>query len=426
MGPIVLVLAVIAAVIALLIFVAVKRLLFVVPPNQALILSGGRRSVGDRTVGYRVVRGGRAMRKPLFERYDVIDLRNINIDVQVNGAFSKGGIPLNVQGVANVKLPGEEPLLANAVERFLGRSREEILLIAKETLEGNLRGVLAQLTPEEVNEDKNRFAQILVEEAEHDMARVGLELDLMKIQNVTDDVGYLKSIGRIRGATLRKQAVIAEVTAQADAAVQKAQNWCAAEVARYDADLAIARQEMNKRILDAQTKREAMIAQARGEVTAKLAQVRAEIDRQKARAVQVQRKLEADVVQPADAARAQREEEARGAAASVLEQGKAEALALHRLVESYRKGGAAAREVLALQSLLPLMVDISGAAHPLHVGRVAVLPAAGQGAEPLARKLVGLSEQIKAATGIDLGHAVSQRLGDADIVESDPDTLRKR
>lgn len=411
MAGIVAVLVAVGLFVLIFIVVTVKRMLVVVPPNEALILSGGRHRLGDKTVGYRVVRGGNTLRLPLLEQGDTIDLRNITIDVQVLGAFSKGGIPLNVQGVANVKLPGGEPLLFNAVQRFLGRTREEIMMIAKETLEGNLRGVLAQLTPEEVNEDKNRFAQILVEEAEHDMARMGLELDLLKIQNVTDDVGYLKSIGRIRGAHLRKEAVTAEVTAQADAAVQKAQNWSAAEGARYDADLAVGRSDIQKRIVDARTKREALIASARGEVQAQVAQVRADIERQKARAVQVQRKLEADVVQPAEASRQRREEEARGAAASIVERGKAEAQALRKLVESYKKGGPGAREVLALQSVLPFSFEISGAAHPLKIGKLTVLPqgTASSGAD-LTRKLIGASEQLKAATGIDLG-SVASRIG---------------
>ena len=102
------------------------------------------------------------------------------VHVEVRGAYSKGGIPLNIHGIANVKLPGEEPLLNNAIERFLGRAVADIRLIAKETLEGNVRGVLAQLTPEEVNEDKTRFAQSLLEEAEHDMNRMGLVLDNLK------------------------------------------------------------------------------------------------------------------------------------------------------------------------------------------------------------------------------------------------------
>ena len=76
------------------------------------------------------------------------------IEVSVSNAYARGGIPLTVSGVANVKIASKSPFLDNAIERFTGKSREQIIRIAKETLEGNLRGVLSQLTPEEVNQDK--------------------------------------------------------------------------------------------------------------------------------------------------------------------------------------------------------------------------------------------------------------------------------
>ena len=74
-----------------------------------------------------------------------------------------------MHGIANVKIAGEQPVLDNAIERFLGVDRARIMAIAKDTLEGNLRGVLATLTPEEVNQDKIKFAQSLLPEAEDDL-----------------------------------------------------------------------------------------------------------------------------------------------------------------------------------------------------------------------------------------------------------------
>src|SRR6185369_3773995 len=201
-----------------------KNLLLVSSPNEALILSGGTHAIQGKMVGYRSIRGGRAVRIPLLERVDRMDMSNIPMDISVKGAYSKGGIPLNIQGVAHVKVPSHEPRLSNAVERFLGRTREEIAAVAKETLEGNVRGVLAQLTPEQVNQDKSAFANKLLEEAEHDMLRIGLVLDTLKIQNVTDDVNYLNSTGRIQGARVRMEASIVEAQMQAEAAEKKADN----------------------------------------------------------------------------------------------------------------------------------------------------------------------------------------------------------
>src|SRR3954469_8986812 len=148
----------------------------------------------------------------------------MSIEVSVKEAYSRGGIPLNVHGIANVKISGEQPVLDNAIERFVGVDRDRIMAVAKETLEGNLRGVLATLTPEEVNEDKIKFAQSLLSEAEDDLRRIGLELDTLKIQDVSDDVGYLDSIGRRQSAEVQKRALIAEARSKSDAAVQAAHN----------------------------------------------------------------------------------------------------------------------------------------------------------------------------------------------------------
>ncbi|AKT39010.1 flotillin family protein [Chondromyces crocatus] len=395
-------------VVSLLVY-TLKSLLVVSSPNEVVILSGSENQVEGRTVGYRSIRGGRAVRIPLLESVDRMDLSNIAVEIWVKGAYSKGGIPLNVNGVAHVKLPGEEPRLSNAVERFLGRSREDIASVARETLEGNVRGVLAQLTPEEANQDKEAFVSKLLDEAEHDMLRMGLILDTLKIQNVTDDANYLNSIGRIRGAKVRMSASVVEATTQAEAAEQKSDNWAKSEIAKLDADLAIAHQETDRRIKDAQSRREAMIAESRGVVLAQIAQARAEIERQKARAVQVERQLEADVIQPEDAERRRMEEEARGDAAKIIELGRAEAQALHSLVEQFQKAGPHAREVLALQQTMPLLSHIVGAQHPVRIQKLSFLPATS-GDSSLARQAIATSEQIRAVTGVDLAD-VAARLG---------------
>jgi flotillin len=402
-----------AVVVVFFLSLLVRKLLYVAKPNEALVFSGRRRLIGDKEVGYRILRGGRSLRMPLLEQVNRIDLTMFTIDVMVQNAYSKGGIPLNVVGVANVKIAGDEPFLNNAAERFLGKNNPEIMRIAKETLEGNLRGVLAQLTPEQVNEDKTRFAQTLIEEAEHDMSRMGLVLDTLKIQNVSDDAGYLNSIGRIRGAGVRQNAAIAEAQAQADTAVQKATNTMNAEIAKIDADLGIARQQYAKRIADARTKRTAMIAESQGQVTSEVAKTKAEIDRQKARVLQIQRKLDAEVVQPAEAQRKASEEAARGAAARIIEQGKAQAASLHALIEQYKRSGDSARKVLVVQKMLPLANLIAGAQQKVAVRKLTVLPnqdeTATDGSGAFARKAIGVTEQLRAATGIDLGQ-VARRL----------------
>ena len=186
----------------------VKSLIIICQPSEVVIFSGPGKQAGER-VGFHALRGGRRIRIPLIERIDRMELTNMVVDVGVQGAYTTDGVPINVQGVANVKIDGALHL-GNATERLLGKSRAEIIKIARETLEANLRGVLAKLTPEQVNEDKETFAQELIEEADKDLSTLGLLLDTLKIQTVSDDVGYLDSIGRKKNAELIRRARIAE------------------------------------------------------------------------------------------------------------------------------------------------------------------------------------------------------------------------
>ena len=111
-------------------------------------------------VGYRTVTGGRTLRIPIIERVHWLSLGTIPLELSVSDAYSKGNIPLTVQAIANIKFASTpETVFNNAIERLLGKTISEIEALAKETLTGNLRGVLAKLTPEEVNEDRLGFAR---------------------------------------------------------------------------------------------------------------------------------------------------------------------------------------------------------------------------------------------------------------------------
>ncbi|MEC8422523.1 MAG: flotillin family protein, partial [Myxococcota bacterium] len=183
---------------SMFLIVVLRQFLMIGRPNELLVFSGRQRRLADGSrIGYReVTGGGRAFRIPVLEKVDRMELSTLPVDIRITNAYSKGGIPLSVHAVANVKVSTDPVVMKNAIERFMGHDRSEIRRVAKETLEGHLRGVLATLTPEEVNEDRLKFAGALLEEAEVDFDRLGLQLDTLKIQNVSDDVKYLDSIGR--------------------------------------------------------------------------------------------------------------------------------------------------------------------------------------------------------------------------------------
>jgi flotillin len=376
----------------LVLVVGIKNLYYVCQPSEVLVFSGRTHASATGEVGYRVIRGGSAMRVPLIETVDRVDLTNMIIEVVVKNAYSKGGIPLTVQGVANVKVPGELPLLHNTLERFLGRTREEIMRVARETLEGNLRGVLATLTPEQVNRDKEAFTAKLTEESGHDLNRLGLVLDTLKIQNVSDEVGYLDAIGRTRSAQVRRNAQIAEASAQAETAEVKWRNYMAGEVAKIEASIEVARKENDRRVADATTRREALIAEQVGDVRAMTAQAAAEIKMQTARIDQVRLKLEADVIQPAEARKEEAIAQAKAHATQIIEQGKASAHVLTELAQTYRSTGGSGRDVLLMQKLIPVLEQVTSTIGHLKVDRLTVLGrdanAEQNGASNLARGLV--------------------------------------
>lgn len=381
-----------------------NRLICICQPNEVLIFSGSSRRVGQNRVGYKLVIGGRKLRIPLIERVDRMDLTNMIIDVSALNAYSMGGIPLTVQGVANIKVAGEEPVLNNAIERFLGRSRNEIMQIAKATLEGALRGVLASMTPEQVNEDKLLFAERLVLEAEHDMTNLGLHIDTLKIQNVSDEVGYLDSIGRKSNAEILRTARIAEAIARAQSIERAAENREREARAQIEAEIEIAKADAQKRLTDAVTMRDAVIAEENATVAAAVAQARAEIEVQTARVEQVRRKLDADVVKPAVAYCEASEARARADATPIVEDGRARADALKSMAESWRHAGDSARDVFLLQKLQDVVGILTKTIAETTVENITMIDAGAPtvGGDGLPLKALSTLEQVKQIFGVDV------------------------
>jgi flotillin len=327
-----------------------------------------------------------------------MDLTNMIIELKVANAYSKGGIPLTVEGVANIKIAGEEPTIHNAIERLLGKTRKQIEQLAKETLEGNLRGVLASLTPEQVNEDKIAFAKSLLDEAEDDLEKLGLILDNLQIQNISDEVHYLNSIGRKQQAELLRDARIAEATAKAESTIKASENKKVTSLRQIGRDLEIAKAEAEKRIRDAITKREALVAEAEAEVIAEIAKAEAELGVQTERIGQVKQQLQADVVAPAEAQCKSAIASAKGDAASIIEDGKARSEGTKRLAESWKASGDNAKEIFLFQKLETLMKMMAAGVPEVEVESITVLD--GKDSNK-ATQIASFIEQLRQTTGID-------------------------
>ncbi|MDA3863801.1 MAG: SPFH domain-containing protein [Deltaproteobacteria bacterium] len=385
----------------------VRNIIHICPPNKVVVFSGRYRKVLITTkdgkkyrkkLGYRIIKGGKGFRMPLFESVDSMDLTNIMIEVIVEDAFAKGAIPLAVAGVANVKIAGEEPTIRNAIERFLGRPRSDIIRIARETLEGNLRGVLAKLTPQEVNEDRLRFAKELQDEADEDLAKLGLILDTLKIQNVSDKVSYLSSVGRIRNAEAQRNARVATAENWVEATLRDIDNKKEKELIKVQVRRKTVEAELAKRMKDAQTRRAAIVADEKAQVAALVAKAEAELEMQKARYIQNEHQLEADVIKPAKAKAEADHSKAQGAVAQQIEEGRAKAAALKAIITQWKASGKYGKEIFLLQKLEKILPKTLEVLKQVKVDQRTYLPEGNS----LGGNSAKIVEEVKAATGVDL------------------------
>ena len=386
-------------------FFVIRNFYYICQPSEVLIFAGTRtRLQDDREVGYRLVKGGSSLQTPLLERAFRMDLTNMIIDLRVVNAYSKGGIPLTVEGVANIKIAGTEPTIHNAIERLLGKSRKEIEQLAKETLEGNLRGVLASLTPEQANDDQLAFAKSLLEEAEEDLEKLGLILDNLQIQNISDEVRYLDSIGRKQLAELLRDARIAEAKAKAQSVIQSSANKRITALRRVERDIEIAKVQAERRVRDALTKRVAMVAEVESVVGSEVAKTQAEVAVQHERIKQVEQQLQADVVAPAEAECKRAIAKAKGDAARIVEDGKAQALGTQRLAESWKAAGPSAREIFLFQKLEVLLKMMASSVPEVEVQNVTVIDAKSGNNTT---KMASFLEQLRQTTGVDVAELVN-------------------
>jgi len=322
-GPFVIPVVVLVILLALIIAMSLfSRNYLKVAPNMVAVLSGRKRKLPDgRLVGYRMVRGGAALRIPLLEKVDYLSLNVFTIPLEIKRAYTVQGVPVSVKAVANVKIRGDEASLHAAAERFLGMGHDEIQRVIFQTLEGHLRSILGTLTVEEVNGDRQSFAQKLTSEAAVDLEKMGIGVDVLTIQEISDEEDYLNALGRRRTAEVKRDAVIGEAEAQRDAKTRSSDAIQLGERAKLNADASIAEAQRDLQIRQAQYQAEVEVQKAKAGQAGPLAEaqsrqavvaeeVRVEriktqemISVQEQEVIRRQRELEATVIKPADAER---------------------------------------------------------------------------------------------------------------------------
>src|ERR671918_1240471 len=317
--PVVLLVVVIGFLIALMLL---SRNYIKVSPNRAAVISGRSRKLHDGTVvGYRLVRGGATLIVPFLEKVEYLSLNVITVPLATTRAYTVQGVPVSVKAVANVKIKGDDDSMRAAAERFLGMKHDEFHKLVFQTLEGHLRSILGTLTVEEINNDRQSFAQKLTSEAAQDLERMGIGVDVLTIQEISDEEGYLDALGKRRTAEVKRDATIGEAEAHRDAKIKSAQALQEGEKAKFQADAEIAQSSRDFLIRQAQYQAEIQTQKARAEqagplseATARQAVVAEEVRVEKTRTQEMisvqeqevlrrQKELDATVIKPAEADR---------------------------------------------------------------------------------------------------------------------------
>ncbi|CAM3579347.1 flotillin family protein [Smaragdicoccus niigatensis] len=330
------------AVVGALIVFVVLPLVYVknyikVPPNEVAVFTGRGAP--------KVVRGGARLRIPGIERVDVMSLEPFNVNINLQNALSNNGVPVNVEAVGLVRIGSADEAVQTAVQRFLTSDPDALQKQINDILSGSLRGIIATMTIEDLNSNRETLARSVVEEAGTDLARIGMEVDVLKIAGISDRNGYLESLGQRRIAEVRRDAEVGTAEAQRDSQIRSAKARQEGAVAQAEADTAIAmanqRRDVELARLRAQTEAENAQADQAGPLAqakatkdvgiareqAEAARVEARTEVERKRAMQAQAALQADVIAPAEAARQAAVARAEGErqATILLAQAKAEA-----------------------------------------------------------------------------------------------------
>ena len=331
-----------------------------VGPNEVLVISGRGQFFTDPQTGkkvkrsFRIVRGGGTFIWPVWERVDDMSLEIMTIEVVTPKVYTVAGVPITVDGVAQVKIASDDVSIVTAAEQFLSKSTEEIMNVALQTLEGHLRAILGTLTVEQVYKDRDTFAQRVQEVSAGDLANMGLRIVSFTIKDIRDDQGYLDALGQARTAEVKRDAAIGQALAARDATIKAAGARQEGETAKYQAETKIAESQksfaVQKAAYDAEvnrTKAQSELAYPlqqnitnqmvkKEEIEVEVVEKAKQIEVQQQEALRKERELEATVRKPAEAEqfriqtlaqakRFQTETEAEGQAQAIKSVGLAEA-----------------------------------------------------------------------------------------------------
>ncbi len=228
----------IVIVVVLLIIVFASRYR-TVKADEAMIVTGALTSDGMK-----IVKAGGTFVWPIVQSTSFLTLQVHTLDIRTPEVYTMHGVPVMVDGVAQIKVKGDMESIATAAEQFLGKPDEELKNIATQTLEGHLRAILGRMTVEDVYRNREEFARNVQEVAASDLNKMGLQIVSFTIRDVRDKNGYLEALGQPQIASVKRDAEIAKANAFRDEQIAKSQALEEGKKAEFFAETNIA--EANK------------------------------------------------------------------------------------------------------------------------------------------------------------------------------------
>lgn len=432
---------VIVALIILLLFA--RAWIKVARADEALVISGRSSKTGDgEEIPVTVIVNGKAVVNPISQRHEVISLRSRQVNMRAE-AQSSDNVTLSVDAVALVKIGSARHHVRRAAERFASQDKA-IENFTQDQLEGALRGVIAQQSVTELMRDRKKFSDDIANSVTPELEEQGLVLDSFQIRGITDEVGYIKSLGapeieakrqaaeiaktnaeraiakeRIANdeANLLEQTALSTNEARADSEIGRARAHAeqAEALARAEAEQHVLKQRADnrqaeldaevKRVADAEKYRRQQLAEAEAFEQTKKAEAEAAVAQQQATAVKLRAEASAEAIRLEGEARAA----AIKAEAEALKENQEALLAQRALEQLPELMQAFALGYSAIGSINVVSAGGAGGA-----GAVAGEQFAGESAVALS----GVFQSIKASTGLDLaemiqGRAVGQAAGQA-------------
>jgi flotillin len=353
------------------------------PSNRVLVVFG---KVGGQRAA-NCIHGGGVFILPLLQDYAYLSLEPVTIEIDLTSALSKKNIRVNVPSTFTIGISTEPDIMNNAAERLLGLEEKEISSQARDIILGQMRLVIATLSIEEINQDREKFLDLVNKNVNFELNKIGLEVINVNIRDITDESGYIEAIGRkaaseainqakVEVAEADKGGAIGEATAKREQEVQVANQTAGSAMGRKEA-------ERNQRITVARLEAEGIAGEAESERTKDVA-----VAEQAARAVQGKKSAEKEQrvkVAELEAAAVQGENESKAHIAdynATLEERQAEAKRRGEVAmadaardvlraEKEREVARLEKEQLAQQQVEKLKVEVDAEAEAERIRRIA-------------------------------------------------------